>query len=500
MAISFRLKVECNLLTDPITKRFKYLRLFAQTETTVPFTITKGGFLAFRFTLNQCVSIERKFNVHFCRLFQTPVSIIGTDQGELGSPIYKSFIMLPSSNSISTINQQLNNLGTINKQLSTLSQQLCGLNQQSQNLQNFEVVNNLNTLQQLSISSVPNLNTIVNNSSSPSSNNKINNNDSNNNNHKSSNNNTSGSSDAAGKSGFQSNCQNGNPLECSSISNSDPSIVKQIQKPQIQQQQQQHRPESLIQSDLFLSNQELLKRLQTLSLGSIINSSYSPGNSFLYANSNHLINNSNNNNNSFSGNNIIDSMHHLTNNNNFNLLSTPSSVVNLTPSPTFSRSPFSSSPILDNSSPSILDTSIAMIDECNNNSDSTPLVASALSVHDKIDVKLRPPTPSSLASGKRSRISSARSSGSIAGAGAISLGPEHETIRQKSDKRVTLPDFTLHITDECGNMMNSKKVSPSSATPTKICDRGRSTSEKVSNRSQLMNEVQRTAWARHTTK
>lgn len=64
------------------------------------------------------------------------------------------------------------------------------------------------------------------------------------------------------------------------------------------------------------------------------------------------------------------------------------------------------------------------------------------------------------------------------------------TIR-KSDKHVTIPDFTLKVTDECGN---TKKLS---ATPSFIT---RSTSEKVPNRSQLMSEVQRTAWARHTTK
>lgn len=52
----------------------------------------------------------------------------------------------------------------------------------------------------------------------------------------------------------------------------------------------------------------------------------------------------------------------------------------------------------------------------------------------------------------------------------------------------------LRVTDEAGNVTNQKKLS---ATP---CYITRSTSEKVANRSQMISQVQRTAWARHTTK
>lgn len=66
---------------------------------------------------------------------------------------------------------------------------------------------------------------------------------------------------------------------------------------------------------------------------------------------------------------------------------------------------------------------------------------------------------------------------------------------KKPEKKVTIPEFvTLKVTDESGNITNHRKLS---ATPSYIT---RSTSEKVPNRSQVMSEVQRTTWARHTTK
>lgn len=53
---------------------------------------------------------------------------------------------------------------------------------------------------------------------------------------------------------------------------------------------------------------------------------------------------------------------------------------------------------------------------------------------------------------------------------------------------------TLKVTDEAGNVTNQRKLP---AQPLMIT---RSTSEKVPNRSQMMSHVQRTQWARHTTK
>jgi carboxyl-terminal PDZ ligand of neuronal nitric oxide synthase protein len=53
---------------------------------------------------------------------------------------------------------------------------------------------------------------------------------------------------------------------------------------------------------------------------------------------------------------------------------------------------------------------------------------------------------------------------------------------------------TLKVTDETGNVTNQRKLP---AQPSFIT---RSTSEKVPNRSQIMKDMQRTQWARHTTK
>lgn len=332
---------------------------------------------------------------------------------------------------MTTITQQLSNLGTINQQLSTLSQQLNGLNQQQQNLQNFQNFQGFATMQQPpqpTLNSVPNLN---------------NNNDSN-----------------------STSCNN---------------MIKS--------------PDPFVQSDLFQSNQELLNRLQNLALGfsnnnfsNSINSNYSPQNSFLYTNpSQYLALQSNGNNN----NNLN------TANNNLNLMSTPSSIGNLTPSPTFNRSPYSSSPMLDNSSVVV---SVDLESKHSNSRKSSGESAAAprhtirpissishgssMTVLDS-NGKLKVLLPAS-ATASESRLNTMPSSSS-------STSTACGTVR-KSDKHVTIPDFTLEVTDECGNITNAKKLS---ATPSFIT---RSTSEKSPSRSQLMNEVQRTAWARHTTK
>lgn len=350
--------------------------------------------------------------------------------------------MTPNNNSIATINQQLSNLGTINQQLSTLTQQLSGLNQQHQNLQHFQNFNNSNAfsaIQPLSMNPVP-----------------INNNNSKNNN----------------KNELNSNNINNNCI--GSIMN----------------------PESLIQTDLFQSNQELLNRLQNLTLGfsnnNSINNNYSPHNSFLYGNPSQLLANQNSINNN---NNNLNTL----NNNNINLLSSPSSVGNLTPSPIFNRSSYSSSPMLDNNHSSLclnvsveknLDRKSPSRGDASPNGQfirpisSTPH-GNSMSMIDS-DGKLKiVPMSASVSETRLNALPSSSSSTSIASSSG--------TIR-KSDKRVTLPDFTLKITDECGNITNARKLS---ATPSFIT---RSTSEKVPNRSQLMSEVQRTAWARHTTK
>lgn len=205
--------------------------------------------------------------------------------------------------------------------------------------------------------------------------------------------------------------------------------------------------ELLQQQDLFQSNQELLNRLQALNLGfnSSINS-YAPKNSFMYS-ANQLSPN---------------------NNINMNLLSSPSSVGNLTPSPILNRSSYSSSPLEDS-------LGVSMERNLDRMSDSQfirPLSqVSTMTTMDN-DGKVKVIVP--VAGGEMTKA---------------------EIHGKKSDKHVTLPDFvTLRVTDETGNVTNTRKLS---ATPSFIT---RSTSEKVPNRSQIMSEVQRTAWARHTTK
>lgn len=363
--------------------------------------------------------------------------------------------MTPNNNSIATINQQLTNLGTINQQLSTLSQQLSGLNQQHQNLQHFQNFNNSNAfaaaIQPLSLNSVP-----INHN---------NNNNIHNDTHiSSSNNNTS------------HNC-------IGSIKN----------------------PESLIQADLFQSNQELLNRLQNLTLGFSNNNSinhinnnsnnYSPHNAFMFGNPSQLLANQSSINHNNNNNNL-----NTLNNNNINLLSSPSSVGNLTPSPIFNRSSYSSSPMLDNNTSSLclnvsveknLDRKSPCRDEINSNGQFIRPISTI--PHDipmpmtDSNGKLKITIPIS-ASASETHLNTMPSSAST-----TSIASSSGTIR-KNDKRVTLPDFKLKITDECGNITNARKLS---ATPSLIT---RSTSEKVSNRSQIMNEVQRTTWARHTTK
>jgi carboxyl-terminal PDZ ligand of neuronal nitric oxide synthase protein len=67
-------------------------------------------------------------------------------------------------------------------------------------------------------------------------------------------------------------------------------------------------------------------------------------------------------------------------------------------------------------------------------------------------------------------------------------------ILSRGEKKAQGNTVTLKVTDEAGNVTNQRKLP---AQPSFIT---RSTSEKVPNRSQVMSQVQRTQWARHTTK
>lgn len=349
-----------------------------------------------------------------------------SDKNESGSPQHKSFLTSPNNNLVA-ISQQLNNLGTINQQLNTLSQQLSGLNQQSQNLQQYQNFGNtFTTTQNIPISSAV-----------QSNNNNINNNNNNNNNINNNNNTAKGQ-------------------------------------------------ENLLQNDLFQSNQELLNRLQSLSLG--------------FSN-----NNNNNNNNSINSNfspyMFTNPSQFLTNNNNLNLLSSPSSVGNLTPSPILNRCSYSSSPLLDNS----LGLGISMERNLDRSSG-----GSRMGGLDGADDLITRPLSRASAMSPMSNAGAGGGGGCGGGGGydteeAVRRGVSDSRLDvvaptsasgtlKKNEKRVTLPDFMLKVTDESGHTTNSRKLA---ATPSFIT---RSTSEKVPNRSQIMSEVQRTAWARHTTK
>lgn len=207
------------------------------------------------------------------------------------------------------------------------------------------------------------------------------------------------------------------------------------------------------QQDLFQSNQELLNRLQALNIGfngNSINAAYSPKNSFVFP-TNQLSPNNN------------------SNNINMNLLSSPSSVGNLTPSPILNRSSYSSSPLEDSLGVSMERN----LDRMSNDSQFIrPLSQVGTMTTMDNDGKVKVVVP----------VAGAESAAKV------------ENQAKRMDKHVTLPDFvTLRVTDETGNVTNTRKMS---ATPSFIT---RSSSEKAPNRSQ-MSEVQRTAWTRHTTK
>lgn len=66
-------------------------------------------------------------------------------------------------------------------------------------------------------------------------------------------------------------------------------------------------------------------------------------------------------------------------------------------------------------------------------------------------------------------------------------------LKESKEKKSSIPSLvTLKVTDESGTVTRRLPATPSFIT--------RSTSEKVPNRSQIMSQVQRTQWARHTTK
>lgn len=88
-----------------------------------------------------------------------------------------------------------------------------------------------------------------------------------------------------------------------------------------------------------------------------------------------------------------------------------------------------------------------------------------------------------------------RRSGGSGGTATLQRPPNQQRaltpILSRGEKKSQGNTVTLKVTDEAGNI-RKLPAQPSFIT--------RSTSEKVPNRSQMMNHVQRTQWARHTTK
>uniref|UniRef100_A0A1Q3FLJ3 Putative nitric oxide synthase-binding protein n=1 Tax=Culex tarsalis TaxID=7177 RepID=A0A1Q3FLJ3_CULTA len=82
----------------------------------------------------------------------------------------------------------------------------------------------------------------------------------------------------------------------------------------------------------------------------------------------------------------------------------------------------------------------------------------------------------------------------ISGSASAESSTKNITITKESkEKKSSIPSLvTLKVTDESGTITRRLPATPSFIT--------RTTSEKVPNRSQIMSQVQRTQWARHTTK
>lgn len=376
---------------------------------------------------------------------------------EVGSPLRKTFPgghPFAQSTTPGANTQQQLTLGTINQQLNALSQQLSGLNQQTQNLQMHGANNSL-------------------------------------------------------LAGF--NAQN---AATSKLSN-----------------------DLLSQQDLFQLNQDLLARLQQLNLGG------SNTNNNNNNNTNHMQSGSSSNSGPNSASpssfiftnpmNVNRSYSNATNNSSLLLGSSLADTGgSLTPSPlsgsTFNRNSFTPSPaMLDNyehlmahnglNYDTALSAALQMHSDANNNASEGggALIRPISQVGTLTTMD---------AAGKLKVIVPVKHQGSILttndshAAGTFQLTPvlkrpekkvtlssaspscsSSQTSSLRSDSNRSNPNMvTLKITDEEGHSHSPKRgQQPLSATPSFIT---RSTSEKVPNRSQMMQQVQRTAWARHTTK
>ncbi|KRG06194.1 capon-like protein isoform X4 [Drosophila mojavensis] len=351
-----------------------------------------------------------------------------------------------NNNNLATINQQINNLGNINQQLTSLSHQLSGLNQQSQNLQNLQ------SLQQTSSTTTAQQQAQQSQLTPPTP--------------------PLTSGGASGSSSYPSMSQ------LQTISN------------QLQQQQQQQQQDAL-SKDLFQVNQELLNRLQTMNLNANAaqqtqtqTPSASPHNSYFFVNPLSCTP-ATPNNNAAGG---------------FNFLASASgmSAGTLTPSPlgTLTRNSFAGSSMLNDDLRLSIEQNLNNLEEqlkvavsngnlaglaCGGSSSTRDTSRSSSTLDSPSSPRQRSCNNNISPSSSNGNNNNNNNNGNGNGNGG----------NNNNSRETRFNTVLLRVTDEAGHQ---RKLS---ATPSFIT---RSTSEKVPNRSQMMSQVQRTAWARHTTK
>ena len=377
-----------------------------------------------------------------------------------------------ANNNLATINQQINNLGSINQQLTSLSHQLSGLNQQTQNLQNFQQQKqhqqqhppaSSSSAGQANILAPPTATTSLHQSQLHLN-------------------------VSAANATSATNTLSTSPFPSMNQLQNITTQLQQLNSPPILQHTTPQQTQDALSKDLFNVNQELLNRLQALNLGvpssaaiSIANGAAggggagggttpqptpSPHNSFFFVNPMSCSPSNNNN----------------TASSNYNFLSTPSSMGNLTPSPigTLNRNSYSNSPITDEMRMSIEKNLNALDEQLIKAISNGNIAASNSRENSRSSSTVESPL-----------TSMGRSSSNLNNS---NNNNNNNDISPSTSSSPRFNTVMLKVTDEAGNVTNQRKLS---ATPSFIT---RSTSEKVPNRSQIMSQVQRTAWARHTTK
>ncbi|EDW40884.1 GM25156 [Drosophila sechellia] len=251
---------------------------------------------------------------------------------------------------------------------------------------------------------------------------------------------------------------------------------------QLQQQQQQQQQDAL-SKDLFQVNQELLNRLQALNLNanpgqSQPTPSASAHNSFFYVNPLSCTPATPNNNAGGAG--------------GFNFLTSPAATGTLTPSPlgTMNRNSFAGSSSLNE------DIRLSIEQNLNNLEEQLKAAVSngnlaGLACGGSTSTRDTSRSSSTLDSPSSPRLRSSNNNISPGSSNGNQNHNNNSNSNSSCSRETRFNTGLLRVTDEAGHQ---RKLS---ATPSFIT---RSTSEKVPNRSQMMSQVQRTTWARHTTK